>query len=139
MTVNYEFLGVSQACASEAAQAMANAMDQLGSIDRRDKEVVAAALDILGDSWDNDSLQAVLTNCSFSKESSAIKIVVWAGTIQKEFFADSYAEAKAIVDKHHNNSYDPQFYDSEGNTLVDTGFGLCTEEEAAKSSPTLTV
>jgi hypothetical protein len=68
-----------------------------------------------------------------------VKVVVWAGTIQKKFFVDSYSKAMEIVDTHHNNSHDPQFYDSEENALVDTGFGLCTESEAAKPSPTLTV
>jgi hypothetical protein len=54
-----------------------------------------------------------------------IKITVWAGTSQKECFAQSYEEAMKIVEKYHRNSYDPVFEDRNGNTLVDCGHCFC--------------
>jgi hypothetical protein len=67
-----------------------------------------------------------------------IRIVLWQGTQQTEHYAESYDQAMAIVDKFHRNAFDPQFFDREGNELVDCGAGFCTEAEAAKPNPILT-
>lgn len=73
-----------------------------------------------------------------TNENWNVKVTVWNGTRQQEHFATGYAEAMKIVEKYHSNAYSPRFEDRDGNDLVDCGSGLCTEEEAAKPSPTMT-
>ena len=57
-----------------------------------------------------------------------IRVVVWAGTVQREFFTATHVGAMAIVDRHHRNAYDPKFYDRDGTQLHDLGCTLVAEK-----------
>lgn len=63
-----------------------------------------------------------------STKSWKIRVIVWAGTQQREFFVRSYHEAMAIVDRWHQNSHSPQFFDRAGNRLCDNGSYLATAD-----------
>ena len=65
--VDYNFMGPACDYASEAASAVASAMELYGTTDLTDS-VIEHALISLGDGWDEKSLRAVLENCSFFNE-----------------------------------------------------------------------
>lgn len=53
-----------------------------------------------------------------------IRVVVWTGTTQREYFAGTYEGAMKIVDECHSNAYSPSFYDRDGRELADCGGAL---------------
>lgn len=63
-----------------------------------------------------------------SSSAWTIRVVVWAGTSQREYFASTYQGAKRIVDECHHNAYSPCFYDREGRKLCDCGGALVASE-----------
>lgn len=64
--VQYEFMGATNKTKSDAAQAVADAMEIYGTTDTT-KEVLAKACELLGRDWDSKSVRAMIENCSFSK------------------------------------------------------------------------
>lgn len=54
-----------------------------------------------------------------------IRVAVWAGTRQVDYFASTFRAAMRIVDEQHRNTYSPTFYDRDGNELRDNG--VCFE------------
>ena len=65
--VDYNFMGPACDYASEAARAVASAMELYGTTEFTDS-VIEHSLIRLGDGWDEKSLLAVLENCSFFNE-----------------------------------------------------------------------
>ena len=65
--VDYNFMGPACDYASEAARAVASAMELYGTTELT-SSVVEDALARLADAWDEKSLRAVLENCSFFDE-----------------------------------------------------------------------
>lgn len=64
ITVNWEFSGRASQVAFDAAQAVADAMEALGS-DHVSGAVIDRACQMLGDDWDSESVWAMIENCSF--------------------------------------------------------------------------
>jgi hypothetical protein len=59
-------MGATNQIKSNAAQAVADAMEIHGTTDTT-KEVIAKACQILGRDWDPKSVLAMIENCSFSR------------------------------------------------------------------------
>jgi hypothetical protein len=66
LAVQWEFMGATNQTKSDAAQAVATAMEIFGTTDTT-KEVVAKACEILGRDWDSKSVLAMIENCSFCR------------------------------------------------------------------------
>ena len=65
-SVQWEFMGSATQDRFEAAQAVADAMEILGTIEPS-KDVLAKACQILGRDWDAKSVLAMIENCSFER------------------------------------------------------------------------
>lgn len=55
------------------------------------------------------------------------RIVLWAGTMEQEFYADSYNQALKIVDEYHRNSSSPTYFSEDGEQMFDNGQYFETE------------
>ena len=66
LAVQWEFMGATNQTKSDAAQAVATAMEIFGTTDTT-KDVVAKACEILGNDWDAKSVLAMIENCSFCR------------------------------------------------------------------------
>ena len=65
-SVQWEFMGPATQEHFSAAQAVADAMEILGTIETT-KDVLAKAWQILGRDWDSKSVSAMIENCSFER------------------------------------------------------------------------
>lgn len=65
-SVQWEFMGPATQEHFDAAQAVAEAMEILGTIEAT-KDVLAKACQILGRDWDSKSVSAMIENCSFTR------------------------------------------------------------------------
>ena len=65
-SVQWEFMGPATQEHFDAAQAVADAMEILGTIETT-KDVLAKACQILGRDWDAKSVLAMIENCSFER------------------------------------------------------------------------
>lgn len=65
-SVQWEFTGPATQEHFDAAQAVADAMEILGTIEAT-KDVLAKACQILGRDWDSKSVSAMIENCSFER------------------------------------------------------------------------
>ena len=65
-SVQWEFMGSATQERFEAAQAVADAMEILGTTETT-KDVLAKACQILGRDWDAKSVLAMIENCSFER------------------------------------------------------------------------
>lgn len=65
-SVQWEFMGPATQEHFDAAQAVADAMEILGTIEPT-KDVLAKACQILGRDWDAKSVLAMIENCSFER------------------------------------------------------------------------
>ena len=53
-----------------------------------------------------------------SGKSWLVRVVVWQGTVQQEYFASTCRGVVAIVRQCHQNTYPPAFFDRTGRELV---------------------
>ena len=65
-SVQWDFMGPATQEHFDAAQAVADAMEILGTIETT-KDVLAKACQILGRDWDSKSVSAMIENCSFER------------------------------------------------------------------------
>lgn len=66
VSVQWEFMGPATQEHFDTAQAVADAMEILGTIEAT-KDVLAKACQILGRDWDSKSVSAMIENCSFER------------------------------------------------------------------------
>ena len=66
IAVQWEFTGPATQDRFDAAQAVADSMEILGTIEPT-KDVLAKACQILGGDWDSKSVLAMIENCSFER------------------------------------------------------------------------
>ena len=83
-SVQWEFTGPATQERFEAAQAVADAMEILGTIETT-KDVLAKAGQILGRDWDSKSVSAMIENCSFER-------------IDQDASADNMSNYKVVTD-----------------------------------------
>ena len=121
-SVQWEFMGPATQEHFDAAQAVADAMEILGTIETT-KDVLAKACQILGRDWDANSVLAMIEHCSFERvdQETAIEITRQALDAGK-IVHTGWTPSRDTADQCGVNVVD--YFDGSGNYLGPDENGL---------------